>query len=650
MSSGKKRTIASKFLAPMVLVIILTILVIVAYSFNVIRKIEISVFQKETLAMTSRMDETITSSLDICLTNAVTLAQNTALVDSLVSGDRNTAFEVLNKVSEPLSDMFGHEFKIHMHTEDVKSFLRVWNPAKSGDDLSGFRNTILKVKETNDVVSAFELGRAGLTMRGLSPVNQVNGRYVGSLEVMLSSDVVVENSDINSGYYVLVGIKQDMIKSSAPVVDGHKIMSNDFTNKAFFDEFNAAADKVASTENKFFETPNFFASKYPILDFSGKEIGTFFIAKDMALVEAEVTAAKKLAITQAIMALVGFGIIILLMVVMLKLVILKKLKSLIDTTFDLAEGDGDLTKRIDMITNDEFETAAGNMNRFIEKVQDTVRTSIGGMQETVSASEQLSDTSSTLSGNIAAQTQRVEESSALVTEVADSLDKTEELAVTTTEVLERGRDSLQELVSSMGTVVDRIVNDSQSQLEMADNMQNLNDQAKEIQDVLGVISDIADQTNLLALNASIEAARAGEHGRGFAVVADEVRKLAERTQTSLADISKITNLIVNSIGDACLSITDVSESMRDASDKSKELVSLADDTSVKLDETVSVSSEMVKMTTFIATKTKDMITAMDEVMNISLENSQAGQSVEEVAGSLAEKSGVVSAQLKRFKV
>ena len=390
--------------------------------------------------------------------------------------------------------------------------------------------------------------------------------------------------------------------------------------------------------------------KYPLKDFSGEDIGSFYMAKEIDIVSGEIAAAKSMAIIQIVITIIGFLVIFAGLVIMLRIVITPKLRALIDTTHELASGDGDLTMRIDIKTSDEFETAANNMNQFIEKVQRTVQASLDGMLENVSASEELSANSATLSQNIAMQTEKVEQSSNLVNEVADNLDKTEELAVTTTEVLEKGRDSLQELVSNMNVVVERIVADSESQLDLATNMHELNLQAKEIQSVLGIISDIADQTNLLALNASIEAARAGEHGRGFAVVADEVRKLAERTQTSLSNISKITTQIVGSIGGASHAITAVSESMRNASEQSGELITLADETSQKLDETVVVSSEMVKMSTYIATKTKNMISAMEDIASLSMENTQAGANVEQVAVTLAEKSSTVSAQLKKFKV
>jgi len=650
MSFFKKSTISIKFLAPMIIIIVCTLIAIATYSMTMISHIKTNVFKQETSSMTTYLDQIITSNLNICLTNASTLSQNTALIDALVLDDKDAAFEIVDKVVTSFLEYFNYDLKIHIHTEDVKSFLRSWNIKKNGDDLKGFRDTILKVKETKKMVDAFEIGKAGLTMRGIAPMLQMD-YYVGSIEVMFGTEMLIDQANTDLGAFMLVGVDKSLNQSDNIVDIGkYAIAQNEFIDKKFQDEVAKASQDEIDGPKKFFSTDNYFVVKYPVKDLNGSEIGVIFIGKEFSLISNEINAAKKMATTQVVITLGSFLIIIIVMVVLIRKVVSSKLRMLIDTTHELAEGDGDLTKRLVFDTGDEFETAADNMNRFIIKVQDTVQTSIDGMHETVSASEELSATSATLSQNILTQTEKVEESSLLVNEVASNLDKTEELAVTTTEVLEKGRDSLQELVKSMNEVVDKIVEDSDSQLDMAVNMQDLNQQAKAIQDVLSIISDIADQTNLLALNASIEAARAGEHGRGFAVVADEVRKLAERTQTSLADISKSTNLIVESIGKAAKGITNVSESMRNVSAQSKELVVLADDTSRTLDETVSVSSEMVKMSTFIATKTKDMIHAMDEITHLSMENKLAGESVEHVAGSLAEKSAVVSEHLRKFKV
>jgi len=650
MSEVRKRTILKKLMIPVLSIILFTSACMVIYAYMVIQDIKQGIYEQQTANMQTYIDEAFIAAFDITKTNAVSLSKISNLQDALVLDLPDQAHGILDSIAASLSEIMETPVKIHVHTKDVKSFIRSWKEGSTKEDLSSFRSTILEVKKTKKPLSSFEVGRAGLTIRGLAPIIQFD-TYIGSIEIMQDLSLNVEHAkhDIESSVIITLDKKMSSLApylNDAPVIGGYALAQQDGYDKELVSEL----ERAEITDKDYFITDTHFVVKYPVKNFKGDQLGMIYIAKEIEIVNHEIDSAKSLAETITAISMAAFILIAVLLVVAVKKIVGNKLKILTDTTFDLAEGDGDLTKRIIIDTGDELEVTADNMNRFIEKVQHTVQSSIDGMHETVSASEELSATSATLSSNIAMQTEKVEQSSVLVNEVAVNLDKTEELAVTTTEVLESGRDSLRELVESMTEVVDKIVSDSDSQLDLAANMQELNQQAKAIQDVLGIISDIADQTNLLALNASIEAARAGEHGRGFAVVADEVRKLAERTQTSLDDISKITGEIVGSIGDTSKSITDVSESMLEASAKSKELVTLADDTSRKLDETVSVSSEMVKMSTYIATKTKDMIDAMEDITNLSMENKQAGRNVEEVAGSLSEKSSTVSEQLNKFKV
>jgi methyl-accepting chemotaxis protein len=147
----------------------------------------------------------------------------------------------------------------------------------------------------------------------------------------------------------------------------------------------------------------------------------------------------------------------------------------------------------------------------------------------------------------------------------------------TSKSLENTSIKITESTQKMKILEEYILQTNEAQTQLSENLRALTSNAKEIKNVLVIISDISDKTNLLALNAAIEAARAGEHGRGFAVVADEVRKLAESTQKSLTEINASVNVIVQSISDA-------SDEVQDNVKTSQELVSIASELQDRLVE------------------------------------------------------------------
>jgi len=316
---------------------------------------------------------------------------------------------------------------------------------------------------------------------------------------------------------------------------------------------------------------------------------------------------------------------------------------------DLASGDGDLTKRLEVKREDEVGMASKYINMFIEKIQKTINTTKDVSAQNSLTSKELSKISNQLNLNSAEEAEFVLSVSELTKNIGQNLDITEELAVSTTQDLQNTKKVLEKFVENLNDVVVMIANDSHKQSALIDKMNSLTAQASQIKNVLAIISDIAEQTNLLALNAAIEAARAGEHGRGFSVVADEVRKLAERTQKSLLEINSTVNVITQSINDVSDEIKTTSEDIFTVTDKANELIKDASETEDKLSSSVEVSSSVVQKSTVIASKTKDLIDMMQKIVKLSDDTRGIGQQVSDVSKQIDGKVQELNKELSSFK-
>lgn len=238
----------------------------------------------------------------------------------------------------------------------------------------------------------------------------------------------------------------------------------------------------------------------------------------------------------------------------------------------------------------------------------------------------------------------------LVTEVGQRLDAVEEASITVTEDLEKTFNVVDGFITELDSVVRSIEEGSEHQQDLVQKVSSLTEQAKNIKDVLAIISDIADQTNLLALNAAIEAARAGEHGRGFAVVADEVRKLAERTQKSLSEISANVNLITQNVVEIAEETHRTSKNMDNIANSAQDLISSSQETKENLSVTTSKSRDVMHQSTYIATKTKELIRNMDEIIEISQQNTQHRTLVDSAATKLSSDALRLQSELSKFKI
>lgn len=316
---------------------------------------------------------------------------------------------------------------------------------------------------------------------------------------------------------------------------------------------------------------------------------------------------------------------------------------------DLAEGEGDLTRRLRAEGKSEIMQMSDGFNRFAGKVHRLVTQVAGGVQnlslvvkdvssivdQTQQGSQQQRSQTEQVASAITAMTTTVEEVASNASLAADSAQQADENAKTGQTVVTETIDSINELASEIETGVNVII--------------GLEKDAESIGSVLDVIKGISEQTNLLALNAAIEAARAGEQGRGFAVVADEVRTLASRTQESATEIQKMINNLQAQASAAVQAITQGQE-------KAKTSVANASNAGDALNAITQSVATITSMNIQIAKASEEQSSVAAEinenVMNISQvaeQNETASNSLSESSNKLAHLAQELNGVVSQFK-
>ncbi|MDK2792027.1 MAG: methyl-accepting chemotaxis protein [Deferribacteres bacterium] len=523
--------------------------------------------------------------------------------------DRIGLYEVKKGLFKDLKENYGVK-QFQYHLPPAQTFLRLHNPEKFGDDLSGFRKTVVECNKTKKKVVGVEVGVAGLGLRVVYPVF-LNGEHIGSVELGGSYEDILNNIKDSFDVGFAIGINEDIYNSLIKKPIEGQVKKGNFVYRKLTEDIRKYLDKVdENTRN----IGNVYFYRIPIKDYSGAVIGQLLFSHDFR----KEIQMQKSAFYKKMGGILLLGILLIVGLTFLLTVALKPIKTITNMLRNISEGEGDLSQRIEVKSKDEIADLSNYFNKFIENLENDFLDTMYKISNSIEKSNSLYHSLVKVSdvaektGDMANQVATAsEEMSSTIMEIARSAQDSASKAQQAVEVAQKG-----------GEIIDQVASYAESTKVTITNLKNsiaqLTDDAKKIGNIINVINDIADQTNLLALNAAIEAARAGEHGRGFAVVADEVRKLAEKTQQSTKEIETMIKQIQVNVKESYNNAENVVEAV----DKQ---TSLSQNTKDNFGEILDAIDELNSLILGISSAVEEQSSATEEIAQSVVSVSEMGE-------------------------
>ena len=378
----------------------------------------------------------------------------------------------------------------------------------------------------------------------------------------------------------------------------------------------------------------------------GATIGAISLHVDMT----EIDEIAKDAFYSALVLVVVISLIAASLAYAVQASIVRPVNHVVTALRDIAQGEGDLTRRLPVTGTDEISELSRCFNQFVERLQSIIASVAQTAREVSDSAVNLSQMSRETEREIRTQQTEIEHIVGAVKEMAGVV---QDVTVSVTETADKSSQADGAAASGKNLVVNtmgQITHLSGDIKTAADVIDRLRKETVSIGSVLDVIRGIAEQTNLLALNAAIEAARAGEQGRGFAVVADEVRTLASKTQSSTTEIREMIERLQSGSLEAV-------EMMAAGTNQADAAVVQANDASHALERITEIVSVIRDRTNQIAAASEQQSAAtrqiennIDRISSVATHTAESSSRITSSTGNLAEMAGRMAELVGRFRV
>ena len=626
-----------------------------------------------TAVVTFVSNSTIESNVDEITNQLSPMAETTAQIEKGVFKLRLTSYQYLQfrderyveQFKKDFGDLRGHVMKFAQSTTDP-AWLKILESGKAID--ANYDKTFNQelVPLTLDIEMMLEeITSRGDQIEGDNQLLITEAMDRGANEVILelatvSADVMTSRV-IMSGYNyknaeTVMTVAKDHITLGMLGIERAIELTKNSASKAQLQQLWSDVRDLGETYDVFHEKATFRQQAFDRMNGLGDEL--VILAEKLkaevfeeqvthgASALSSVTTSKVTAVTMTLIATV-IGLFV---AVIVTRGIMAPIRQTNDMLRDIAQGEGDLTQRIKVTSEDEIGQLGNYVNQFMEKLRGIISNVMDVTYQVSAAAEQLSITTKETSSGIHTQQQEtahvaaaINQLSSTVSEVAENADDASQAADEANKHAVKGASDVRNTIAAINELADSVGNAASTIGELKMNSENIGS-------VVDVIKSIAEQTNLLALNAAIEAARAGEQGRGFAVVADEVRTLAQKTQDSTGEIE---NLIATLQSGADSAVTAMNSSQTTTS----KTIDQATEAGQSLELITSSVETINRMNTQIATTALQQGQVASEVnqnisriSDISEQSAQASNEMAAASDQVARLGEQLNALMRQFKI